>query len=200
MERTGLALAALALAACAYGPRPYLKPGYSPPPSLAVLPLRNETLSLDGPDVVRYWLDQRLAEKKGYPTLPLERVDEALRSLGVTDGGQLGSVEPRDLGAALGVRALVYGDLLDFDYRTTGLLNVRKVRVRVRMVDAATGERLWEAEGTGAESSGGLGGGAALKAALTHVGTQWAEKAAQSPLRTETWDAVWNAIESLPER
>ena len=186
------------LAACAAGPQQFIKSGYHPPSLVAVLPMDNHTNDLSGPDVVRYWFDQRLAEKKGYRTMPISAIDDRLKGLGILDGGQLPAVSCQKLGETLGVDALIYGDLLDFTYTTTGFLNIRKVRAHYRMIDARTGELLWESEGLGANSSGGLSGAAALQAGAKALGEQVAEKTLNSPLRTETWDMIWNAIEYLP--
>ncbi|OGS57305.1 MAG: hypothetical protein A3J79_10705 [Elusimicrobia bacterium RIFOXYB2_FULL_62_6] len=191
--------AALLLAGCAAGPREYLKSGYVPPARVAVLPLNNLTTDLDGPAIVQFWFDQRLSDKKGYSTVPLAEVETALREqFGVTDGGQLSAVAPAKLGERLRADALIYGELLEFNYQTAGFLNARKVRAKFRMVDAATGELLWECEGVGANSSAAASSSQALKAGLAALGSQLAEKATGSPLRYETWDMVWNAIEFLP--
>jgi len=163
-----------------------------------ILPMDNHTVDLDGPDHVRYWFDRRLHEKKGYTTLPLQTIDEVLLKLGIQDGGQLPAVGWKKLGQELDCDALIYGDLLEFTYQTTGFLNVRKVRARYKMVDARTGETLWEAEGVGAKSSTALSSEGALKMGALALGSQLAEKAMKSPLRTQIWDMVWNTIQYLP--
>lgn len=197
MRRRESLLALLAFAACA--PSTFaLKPGYKPPALLAVLPMYNQTPDLQGPDVVRYWFDQRLQEKKRYSTLPLERVDAGLRELRITEGGKLRAATPQIIGEKLGVDAVVYGDLIDFTYQPTGLLNVRKVKAEFRMVDCRTGETLWAGRG-GANSEGATSGAAALQSGLKKATATLAETAANSPLRTEVWDMIWNAIEFLPD-
>lgn len=194
----GLALVSAIVCGCA-GYKQYLKQGFSPPETIAILLMDNYTTDLDGPAIVRYWFDQRITEKKGYRTLPLEEVESKLKELGITDGGQLGSVTLGQLGEKLGVSAVVYGDLLNFDYKTTGFLNVRKVKARFKMMDCKTGEVLWEGEGLGANSSGALSSSEALKAGLKQLGDQFVEKAFRSPLRNEVLDMIWNAIEYLPK-
>lgn len=196
--RTAAALPLLLLAGCA-AQGEYLKSGYVPPARVAVLPLNNITNDLDGPEIVRYWFGQRLSDKKGYTIVPPEEVARVLKDdFGVTDGGQLAAVTPKELGAKLGADALIYGELLEFTYQTTGFLNTRKVRAKFRMVSAADGQLLWEAEGVGANSTATLSSSQAFKAGLSALGGQLAEKAAGNPLRYETWDMVWNAIEFLP--
>lgn len=186
-----------ALSGCA-GTGHYLKSGYVPPRRIAVLPFNNHTTDLDGPGVVRYWVDRRLSEKKSYATVEIARADAQLKELGINDGGQLPGLTPQRLGQALGADALLYGDLLQFGASTTGFLNVRRVQARLRLVDARTGERLWEAEGAGGSSETAVTPSGALRAGLKAAGTLLAEKAMHSPLKTETLDMVWDAIQYLP--
>ena len=189
----------LLLAGCAAGQREYLKAGFLPPARVAVLPLNNLTTDLDGPEIVRYWFGQRLSDKKGYVIVPPAEVARVLKDdFGITDGGQLAAAAPAALGKKLGADALIYGELLDFGYQTAGFVNTRKVRARFRMVNAADGLLLWEAEGVGANSAAALSSSQAFKAGLSALGAQLAEKAAGNPLRYETWDMVWNAMEFLP--
>ncbi len=180
------------------GPKPYLKSGFVPPRRVAVLPMDNHTNDLNGPDVVRYWFDQRLREKKGYQTVSLDEIDEKLKEIGINDGGQLAAVPLPKLAALFSADAVIYGDLLNFDYQTTGFLNIRKVKASFKMVESKTGDTLWQAEGLGANSEGGISSKAALQLGLKSLGIQLVEKAANSPLKTETWDMIWNAIEDLP--
>ena len=180
------------------GDKYYLKKDFSPPAGVAILPINNHTTDMDGPSVVRYWLGSKLAEKKGYDVRSFDATDGFLKELGVTDGGQLAAVSVADVCRKLGVDALIYGDLLDFAYQTTGFINARKVRARFRMHDCKTGERIWEAEGVGASSKGALSGKEALKAGLSHLGTQFFDKASGSPLKYEAMDMAWDAIQFLP--
>ena len=142
------------LAGCATAPPHYVAKGFAPPKSVAVLPFNNHTTDLEGPQFVRERLNDRLRRDKLYPVYKLESVDEKLRELGITDGGQLPSKTPQQLGEALGAEALVYGDLLEYGYVTVGFVNTRKVKARLWMVRSADGERLWEAEAESAEGEG----------------------------------------------
>ncbi len=189
----------LALAVgCAPAGKYTVRPGYKPPALVAVLMFDNDSNDLDAPDVVRYWFNERLTEKKGYHTIPLSDVDAVLNLHGIKDGGQLAAIKAQDLGRELNVPALIYGEVLDFGYQTTGFLNIRKVRARFRMVDAQSGETLWETEGNGANSSAAISAQGALDAGIRSLGTQLAEKSLNSPLRTEVWDMIWDAIQYLP--
>lgn len=189
---------ALLLVGCPSGGGHYLRKDYRPPATLAVLPLDNLTTDVDGPVVARFWLDQRLTELKGYKTLPLDEVDAALKRLGVTDGGQLRALAPGQACSALGTEAVVTGDLLEFGTKTTGFLNVKQVSARFEMTDCRTGERLWRAEGHGASSTAATSASGAMRAGLKSLASRFAEKAMGNPLREQTLDMVWNAVEFLP--
>jgi hypothetical protein len=147
---------------------------------------------------VLYCFSERVAKKNHYRTVPLAQVDAVLERHGIKDGGQLPAINPADLGKELGVPALIYGEVLNFDYQTTGFLNVRKVKARFWMVEAATGKIMWDTTGSGANSSAAVSSQGALEAGIKSLGTQMGEKTFQSPLRTEVWDMIWDAIQYLP--
>ncbi|MEK6543497.1 MAG: GNA1162 family protein [Elusimicrobiota bacterium] len=193
-----IAAVAASLGACVSGSKQFLKKPFVAPSSIAVLPMNNHTNDLDGPVIVRHAFDERIASKKGYRTKDLVSIDAGLKALGITDGGQLPSVTPQRLGETLGVEALVYGELLDFGYKTTGFLNIRSVRAKFRMVDAKSGELLWEKEARSAKSTAALSAGDALKKGLAHIGSQVAGKIGRNPLREQVEDMAWDAIEFLP--
>ena len=147
-----LAFALLMLAGCAGRG---LSPNRSNPVyKVAVLPFYNVTNDVDGPEMVRALFAARL-DRWHYGSLALEEVDLKLRDgLGITLGSQLELTTASRLGELLGVDALFYGYLLDFNHITTGVLNEKKVRAGFKFVDAKSGTVLW---------SGGLG----VKSVLT---------------------------------
>ncbi len=141
----------LLLASCAPRFRTVPPDPTNPVFRIAVLPLYNATLDIDGPEVVRKELFQRLRGYH-YDVMPLSEVDSLLRErMGITLGSQLDMTTPQEIGKVLGVQALVYGYLLDFDHVTLGLYNVKKVRAGFRLVDTETGRTIW-ARGRGVKS------------------------------------------------
>jgi hypothetical protein len=74
---------------------------------------------------------------------------------------------PQKIGEVLGVEGLLYGTLMDFDETSTGVLNVKKVRAKFKLVNAMTGQTVWE-RGLGVRSevrmSGTSGDAAAIVA------------------------------------
>src|SRR6185295_3309610 len=82
--------------------------------------------------------------------LPGELVDERLKGLGITDGGQLPSLTPQKLGETLNVEGLFFGVVEDFLFQDLAFILRRIVKLRMRLVSASTGETLWEDAGEGA--------------------------------------------------
>ncbi|MBI5971262.1 MAG: DUF799 family lipoprotein [Deltaproteobacteria bacterium] len=162
-----LILTAILLASCGLPAIKVTKNPYNPVRSIAVLPLYNATNDVDGPKVIRELVDGRLRNYH-YNVKPLKEVDETLRDkFGITLGSQLELTTPEKLGEELGVDAVLYGYLLNFETLTTIVYNVKKVRAAFRLVDVKTGKTVWTgAKGVrAAVSMGGRNkGGAAVEA------------------------------------
>ncbi len=110
---------------------------------MAVLPLKNETLDVDGPEILRKKMVQAL-EHRSYVVKDVKETDQILRDqMGITLGGQLDLTTAQKLGEALNVEGLLYGTLMDFGEMTTGAINVKKVRGKFKLVNAVTGQTMW---------------------------------------------------------
>lgn len=127
----------------------YVRPDLSNPVfTVAVLPFYNASNDVEGPRLIRKEFFKRL-QTRHYSVMPLEQTDSLLvDKMGITLGSQLEMTTAEALGALLGVDAVVYGYVLNFDNITTGIYNMKKVRAGFKLVDAATGMVRW---------SGGLG-------------------------------------------
>jgi len=138
-----LLLAGLTLFGCAG--KPTIKPDAANPiRTLALLPVVNNTLDLDGPVVVRSVLGAQL-ECFFYSVKPTEETDRVLRDqLGITLGSQLELASTRLLCEKLGVDGVVYGSLEDFNQKTTGIYNSKRVRLRVKLDNCRTGATVWK--------------------------------------------------------
>lgn len=119
-----------------------------------LLPLNNHSDDLEAPDIIRATL-RRAMEKRGWRLVPDAEVDEGLLKLGVTDGGQFGAFTPMQVGEKVSADTLIYGELLDFNLRTIGVLTQRRVQIRLRVVEASTGRELWQGEGLGVDTAAG---------------------------------------------
>lgn len=195
------ALAAAALAGCAGGRVRYEAPDLSArlPSSVAVLPFDNEAVSLRAPILARQLVLEALGAR-GWRTADRAEVDAALAQLGVTDGGQLRAFKPRRVGEALGVPGLLYGTVEEFTYQNVGFVRRRAVRLSLRLVEAATGDLLWEASGEEVNSQFALRKGRAGRSFLEGVLEQAAETALGVPLMLESRAAVDEALSHLMRR
>ena len=144
------AILLIPLSACTTLQERGVKPNYT----VAVLPLYNDTNDIDGPVLVRTVFNDKI--QKYYKTKPLKDVDQLLRDqMGITLGGQLDMTTPQKLGEALGVDAVIYGYLLNFDDIKTLVYNARQVRAGFKMVDTRSGNTIW-AGGKGVRSINGI--------------------------------------------
>lgn len=142
---------------CATGPHYSLAPDYASrtPRSIAVLPVLNETVNLKAPDVFRPILINKISAK-GYEAPALSLIDGRLLSKDIREAGQVHALTPQEAGKLLGVEALLYTTVTEFN--TTYLLAYASMTVgaRFELKDARTGEKLWETEHQVKESKMGL--------------------------------------------
>jgi len=108
----------------------------NPIKTVAVLPVLNHTTDVEAPDKIRQAFEKELGYY-GYNSKPPAEVNQILKNeLGITLGKQLDLTNPLELGKKLGVDAVIYGALYDFDEKTTGVLDIRRVKAGFKMVIA----------------------------------------------------------------
>jgi hypothetical protein len=111
---------------------------------VALLPLKNDTTDVGGPNFVRERLAKAMAQRH-YNVKPLAETDQILRDrMGITLGGQLEMASIEKLKQELQVEGLVFGTLMDFGETTIGVYNVRKVRGKFKIVNTNTGGVFWK--------------------------------------------------------
>jgi len=174
------------LAACATHPRvPRYYDASNPLKRVAVLPMKNDTDDVDGPNVVRKKMIETL-ESRSYIVKDVNESDQILRDqMGINLGGQLDMTTPQKIAETLGVEGLLYGTLMDFDETTTGVLDVRKVRAKFKLVNAATGQAMWE-RGLGVRTETRMSGRTGSVASAVARGSDAKEK-----------DVPWVTIDSV---
>jgi len=151
---------------------------------IAVLPMKNDTTDVDGPDVVRQKMVEALTNRS-YVVMDTKESDQILRDrMGINLGGQLELTTPQKLGETLGVEGVLYGTLMDFDETTTGLYNAKKVRGMFKIVNTATGQTVWQ-RGLGVKKEQGTSG---LASGLVKLGARAAD--------ARDKDAPWVLLQS----
>jgi len=136
--------AVLSASACVNLP-PVVPNANSPVRSLAVLPVMNNSVDVDGPAAVQEALYQEALHYYFPVVKPTAETNQILKDqMSLTLGSQLDMATPQKLGTALGVDAVLYASLEDFSQKITGIYNVKRVRVRAKLVDCKTGAVLWK--------------------------------------------------------
>lgn len=161
--------------------------------TLAVLPLINNTNDVDGPKYVQDALAEELP-KHYYVVKPNAEVAQVLKDrMGVTLGAQLDMATSQKLGEALGVDGVIYGAVDDFSHNVTGVYNVKRVRLRVKLMNCKTGETLWK-NGAGVKSASGAGGLGSL-ASLGSAASDMSENDNLKPLMGDPVGAPWQTLQ-----
>jgi len=152
------------------GPKAYVRKGFleAPPRRVAILPFMI-TYAYDlaegaeapashqlGRDLFRKTFAHAFAPY-GYEDLKLAEVDERLAAAwGSAEDGGWRNVTPQEVGAKLGVDALIYGEIHRLMYFSTPLYTETSLMATLRMVDARSGEELWRQKVQVAERGGAL--------------------------------------------
>jgi hypothetical protein len=166
---------------------------------VAVLPMDNESNDLDGPPFVRALMFDGLA-RRGFQLLLIPQIDAQLKTQGFTDGGQLRAATPQKIGEWTGADTLLYSTLESFDYINIGYYAQRRVKVLAKLVDAKTGEKLWEAEREGSTRVVATTKKRAEELFAVQLAVKMAEKLAHRPLQNESRRTVGELVSTLPYR
>jgi hypothetical protein len=145
---SALILVSVLLSAPGCGGRKEVRP--EPPPvvlpagpKVAVAPMENMSNDLSASDIIRdAFVDG--AARKGFAVVPVAESDRILRdALGISYGGQLPSTTPEEVCEALGVEAVFYGEVQEWNKTTTGIYNSSAVAAAFRMY-GKDGALRWE--------------------------------------------------------
>jgi hypothetical protein len=112
------------------------------PQTVAILPFYDQSRSKEGFETVRKGFYNHFSSLP-YKDMELVRVDNLLKKAGHTDPEIIKKTSPQDLGKILGVDAVVYGDISDFDKIFAVIYSQVSVGAEIRMFDTKTGHFLW---------------------------------------------------------
>jgi len=166
---------------------------------VVMLPFENFSNDVSAPVLIREAAAKRFTGR-GYAPFDLGETDERLRALGITDGGQLAAVKPTDVGAAFGADLLCYGTLDDFTFQNLGFVTRKRVKLRLKIVSASTGEILFEAGGIGKDTQIYLDKEEAKRAFIVNSAVKLAQNMLKHPLWPESEKALSLIFERLPQR
>ncbi len=121
--------------------------GITPPRSVAVMPLDNQTSSDSGALFLRKQMHKNL-KKKGYISTRLSEVDQLLSDqFGILAGGEVTRDRIAPIGKALGVDAVITGTVLKFGNKNRSIITEEEVEATFSLHETQTGNILWEYHG-----------------------------------------------------
>lgn len=132
---------------------PYMKDHV--PKTVAVLPFVNLSEKKEAVDVMRRGFYNHFSSLP-FQDMELHKIDDLLAKAGLTDPDVIGKMKPQDLGKILGVDAVVFGSISNFDKFFAVLYSQVSVGAEIKMYDAKTGNFLWSGKHTVRKHEGGV--------------------------------------------
>lgn len=109
--------------------------------------MENRSNDIDAAEIIRSAFAEEIS-RRGWNVVPPAESDRVLReTLGISYGGQLSSITPREVCRALGVDGVFYGEVREWNKTTTGIYNNVTVTASFELYDPE-GVRLWEGSDT----------------------------------------------------
>lgn len=159
------------------------------PDSVAVLPFDNMSTDITAEDMMRQMVISAFT-KKGWNVIPKEQVDEKLKQIGITDGGQLNSVSSSEIASLTGARYLCYGIINDFKFQNLGFIVLRKVEFEMKIYDSVKNDFIFDETGTGSDTEVYLNKDEAKKAFIKHNAMKLIENIAKRPLYKQATESI----------
>ena len=125
------------------------------PRTVAVLPFFDRSRSKEGFDAVRRGFYNHFSSLP-FRDMELYRIDDLLKKANLTDPEQINKTSPQKLGEILGVDAVIYGEISDFDKLFAVVYSQVAVGAEVRMFETKTGNFLWSGQHVTRIHEGGL--------------------------------------------
>ena len=132
---------------------PYMKKHV--PLSTAVLPFVDLSGSKEGGNAMRRGFYNHFSSLP-FKDMELYKVDDLLAKAGLTDAEAVRKTSPQKLGEILGVDAVVFGEVSDFDKYFAVLYSQVAVGAEVKMYDTKTGNFLWSGKHKVRKHEGGV--------------------------------------------
>jgi len=142
------------LSACAPPPHDYALYRSHMPRSILVLPPVNETTDVDASYAYLSTISRPLAEC-GYYVFPVAVIDAYMKENGLPSADEMHAVSLQKLREIIGADAVLYVIIEEWGQKYRVITSTTVVKARARLVDAATGETLWNGTAHAAQSSGG---------------------------------------------
>jgi hypothetical protein len=125
------------------------------PQTIAILPFVNVARSHHGSEEVRKGFFNHFSSLP-YKGMKLYAVDNILRKAGLTDAEAISKMSSQELGKILGVDAVIYGEISDFDKLFAVVYSSVSVGAEIKMYDTKTGNFLWSGKHVARIHEGGI--------------------------------------------
>jgi hypothetical protein len=192
---------ALMLVGCAQpkAPKDYTALRHADPHSILIVPAINQSVYVNAPDYYLSTITRPLAER-GYYVFPVHMVKRTLEDDGLSDADMVHRADPRKLGALFGADAILYVTINRWDSQYLVVQTTTTVDISYRLVDAKSGEVLWNEQQQMAYSpnSGGGGGLVGLVAKAIVAAIEKADPNYMMLARLANAVSVYTAHQGLP--
>jgi len=168
-----------------------------PRDSVAILPFDNMSNDITAENMLREMFYKGL-RSKGWNVIDNSYVDEKLRGIGITDGGQLNSVDFKKLKEILGVRYLCYGIIEEFKFQNIGYVINKVVELNIKIVDTDNGSIVFDEKGVGKDIKVFLKSDEAKRAFIEYNAKKLIENFTKRPLYLESKKAVDSLLFKIP--
>ncbi|MEN6374206.1 MAG: GNA1162 family protein [Smithella sp.] len=125
------------------------------PRSVAVMPFVDLSRSKEGFEAVRRGFYNHFSSLP-FKDMELYRVDSILRKAGLIDSEAVRKTSPQELGKLLGVDAVVFGEISNFDKLYAVVYSQVAVGAEIKMYDTKTGNFLWSGKNVARKHEAGI--------------------------------------------
>lgn len=164
---------------------------------IAVLPFENLSNDLTAETMLRDMVIKGL-NRKGWFVLSREAVDEKLKTIGITDGGQLNAITPKELANLLACSYLFYGRIDDFKFQNLGYVIRKKVEISGKIVRSSDEAVLFDGTDSSSDTKVFLKSDEAREAFIKYNALKLVENIMERPLYKESVEAVDKLLSKIP--
>lgn len=136
----------LALAGCASQQQyDYSALEKSSPKSILVIPPLNNSVEVNAPYIYMSTVSRPLAEK-GYYVFPVAVIDRFMKENGLPTPQEMNAVSLSKIAEHIGPDAVLYVTIEDWGQKYQIVSSTTVVKAKLRLIDANTGDQIWDAE------------------------------------------------------
>jgi hypothetical protein len=170
----------------------------SNPRSILVVPVLNETTTVDAPEMVEAVMARPLAER-GYYVFPLILTDALFKDLGLSEAGHVHDLPPQRFRDLFGADAVLLVTIKDWGNKYLIMDSATVVELDFDLRDTRTGTVLWTSTELVQRSTGGGGGPieALIGAAVGYVLNELFETDYRPLAKEAAWQAFYGG-DGLP--